>query len=201
MSWSFTQSMGLLGRGISQSQGHYLTKTQNKRKQTSISWVGFQLMFPVFWAAEDSSCLRPRGHCDRLPINQKLEIPLSFLQVTALKHNAHHRNKIHLTWFSLLPALLLLFSHLSCNGPQSAHRNETEEIFSWTPRLVIMAQALGNIHARHSQPNPFSVSFSAVCPNICPRRGGGLLAELKQHNYEASSRTASCSHSLLRIRR
>jgi hypothetical protein len=45
------QSVGLLGRGINQSQGPYLTQTRNKRKQTSIPWVGFEPRIPVFeWA-------------------------------------------------------------------------------------------------------------------------------------------------------
>jgi hypothetical protein len=36
VSQPFTQSVGLLGRGISPSQGCYLTQTQNKRTQTSM---------------------------------------------------------------------------------------------------------------------------------------------------------------------
>jgi hypothetical protein len=47
----YTQSVGLLGRGISPSQGRYLhrtTQTQNKRTQTSMPRVGFELTIPVF---------------------------------------------------------------------------------------------------------------------------------------------------------
>jgi hypothetical protein len=57
------QSVGLLGRGISPSQGRYLTKHRintdrlpchqwdsNPRSQCS--------------SEQDISCLRPRGHCD-----------------------------------------------------------------------------------------------------------------------------------------
>jgi hypothetical protein len=50
-SLSFTQSVGLLGRIISQSQGRYLyrtTQTQNKRTQTSMPRVGFEPTIPVF---------------------------------------------------------------------------------------------------------------------------------------------------------
>jgi hypothetical protein len=70
VSYSYTQSVGLLGRGISPSQGRYLhteqpIQTQNKRTQTFMSWVGFAPTTPVF-VNEDSSCLRPRGHFDRL---------------------------------------------------------------------------------------------------------------------------------------
>jgi hypothetical protein len=56
-------------------------------------------------------------------------------------------------------------------------------------------QALGDIDARNSQPNPFSVSFSSVCPNICPR-WESLLTELEATRL---CRTASCCLSLLRI--
>jgi hypothetical protein len=45
------QSVGLLGKGISQTQGHYLhrrTQTQNKRRQTSMSWMGFEPTIPEF---------------------------------------------------------------------------------------------------------------------------------------------------------
>jgi hypothetical protein len=60
------QTVGLLGRGISLTQGRYLrrtTPTQNKRRKTYMYWVGVEHMIPVF---EDISCLRPLGHGDRL---------------------------------------------------------------------------------------------------------------------------------------
>jgi hypothetical protein len=44
-----------LGWGISPSQGcflHRTTQTQNKRRQTSISWVGFEPTIPVFERAK-----------------------------------------------------------------------------------------------------------------------------------------------------
>jgi hypothetical protein len=46
------QSVGLLGRGISPSQGHYVTQTQNKHKQTLMPWVGFEHTIPVFERAK-----------------------------------------------------------------------------------------------------------------------------------------------------
>jgi hypothetical protein len=61
------QSVGLLGRGINPTQGRYLhrtTQTQNKRRQTSMTWVGFEPTIPVR-TGEDISCLRPRGQYDR----------------------------------------------------------------------------------------------------------------------------------------
>jgi hypothetical protein len=48
-------SVGLLGRGISSSQGRYLhrtTQAQNKRRQTSMPWVGFEPMIPAFERAK-----------------------------------------------------------------------------------------------------------------------------------------------------
>jgi hypothetical protein len=47
----YTQSVGLLGRGISPSQGRYLRRTtqaQNKRTQASMPLVGFEPTIPVF---------------------------------------------------------------------------------------------------------------------------------------------------------
>jgi hypothetical protein len=41
-------SVGTLGRGISPFQSRYLTQTQNKHKQTSIPWIGFEPTIPVF---------------------------------------------------------------------------------------------------------------------------------------------------------
>jgi hypothetical protein len=69
-SLSYTQLVGLLGRGINPSQGHYLTQTQNKRTQTSMLRVGFEPTTPCARAGEEGSCLRPRGHCGRLRYSQ-----------------------------------------------------------------------------------------------------------------------------------
>jgi hypothetical protein len=49
------QSVGLLGRGISTLQGRYLhrtAQTQNKSRQTSMPWMGFELTIPVFEQAK-----------------------------------------------------------------------------------------------------------------------------------------------------
>jgi hypothetical protein len=53
-----------LGRGISPSQGRYLTK-QNKRRQTAIALSGIGTHDPSVRGRKDISCLRPHGHCDR----------------------------------------------------------------------------------------------------------------------------------------
>jgi hypothetical protein len=44
---------------------HRTTETQNKRTRTSMPQAGLE---PTIPASEDSSCIRPRGHCDRLKI-------------------------------------------------------------------------------------------------------------------------------------
>jgi hypothetical protein len=58
------QLVRLLGQGISPSQGRYLTQTQNKHKQISMSWVGFEPMIPVFERTETFRAL-DRDHHDR----------------------------------------------------------------------------------------------------------------------------------------
>jgi hypothetical protein len=69
VSWSFTQSVGLLGRGISPSQGRYLhtqDSTNTELTHTDINASrGIRTHDPSVSAGEDSSCLRPRGHYDR----------------------------------------------------------------------------------------------------------------------------------------
>jgi hypothetical protein len=68
VSLSYTQSVGLLGRGISPSQGHYLYTEHTHRinAHTDIhALCGIRTHDPSVQASEDSSCLRPRGHCDR----------------------------------------------------------------------------------------------------------------------------------------
>jgi hypothetical protein len=69
ISWSCTQSVGLLGRWISSSQGLYLHTDQHKHginaQNTDIhalSWI--RTHDPSVRASKDSLCLRPRGHCD-----------------------------------------------------------------------------------------------------------------------------------------
>jgi hypothetical protein len=47
----FTRSVGLLGRGISQSQGRYL-HTQNSTNTESMPQVGFEHTIPVFELAK-----------------------------------------------------------------------------------------------------------------------------------------------------
>jgi hypothetical protein len=67
------QSVGLLGRGISPSQGRYLHRTTQKHKinahNTDIHALsGIRTHDPSVRAGEHVSYLRPAGHCDRLLI-------------------------------------------------------------------------------------------------------------------------------------
>jgi hypothetical protein len=62
------QSVGLLGRGISTSQGRYLHK---HRINADIHvWSAIRTHDLSVRTSEDSSCLRPRGPCDYPPANR-----------------------------------------------------------------------------------------------------------------------------------
>jgi hypothetical protein len=65
----FTQTVRLLGCGISSSQGRYLHTGQHKHRikaHTDIQALsGIGTHDSNVRASEDSSCVRPRGHCDR----------------------------------------------------------------------------------------------------------------------------------------
>jgi hypothetical protein len=63
----FGHLVGLFGRGINPSQGHYLHRTaQHRKTRTHIhASSGFRTQDPSVRAVEDRTCLRPRGHCDR----------------------------------------------------------------------------------------------------------------------------------------
>jgi hypothetical protein len=54
------QSVGLLGRGISPSQGRYLYKHRINTNIHALSGIRTHVR-----RGEDDSCFRPRGHCDR----------------------------------------------------------------------------------------------------------------------------------------
>jgi hypothetical protein len=73
----FTQTVGLLGRVISPSQGLYLNKGQHKHRITLTTDIytlrGIRTHDSSVQAREDSSCLRPRGHCARRRISHCLQ--------------------------------------------------------------------------------------------------------------------------------
>jgi hypothetical protein len=63
-----TQTVGLLGRGISLTQDRCLHtgqhNTQNKRDTKIRVSIGIRTHDPSVRASEDSPCLRSCGHCD-----------------------------------------------------------------------------------------------------------------------------------------
>jgi hypothetical protein len=68
----YTESVGLLGRGISPSQGRYAHTEQHKHRINTINTdiqalSGFRIHDPSVRAGDDGSCLRlrPSGQCDR----------------------------------------------------------------------------------------------------------------------------------------
>jgi hypothetical protein len=85
------QTVGLLGRGMSLTKGHYLyrtTKTQNERRQTCMH-------DPCVRVGEDISCLRPRGHCDR----QWVRITARNCNFTVLKSGFSQRERDYFLGF------------------------------------------------------------------------------------------------------
>jgi hypothetical protein len=70
----FSQTIELLGRVISPSQGRYLNTGQHKHRINAYTHAhtyvhalsGIRTHDPSVRASEDSSCLRPRSYCDRL---------------------------------------------------------------------------------------------------------------------------------------
>jgi hypothetical protein len=75
VSYSYTQSVGLHGLGISPSQGRYLHTEQHKHRiDVDIhASSGIRTHGPSVRVGEGRSCLRPRGHCDRQILNCTLK--------------------------------------------------------------------------------------------------------------------------------
>jgi hypothetical protein len=88
----FSETVGLLERMISPSQGRCLTLTQNKRIHTPNNHAlsGIRTHDPSVRASEDSSCLRLRGYCDRLSMELYFFLIKCFRWlfdvITCLKH-------------------------------------------------------------------------------------------------------------------
>jgi hypothetical protein len=67
VSSSYTQSVGLLERGVSPSQGRYLYSTTQTQNNADIrAWSGIRTQDPSVGPGENILCLRPHGHCDRI---------------------------------------------------------------------------------------------------------------------------------------
>jgi hypothetical protein len=94
----FTQTVGLLGRVISPSQGLYLNTGQHKHRinaHTDIHVLsGIRIHDPSFRTSENSSCLRPRGHCVRPKLKSVKEF-LHMKTVTEICHWKFNRNYEH----------------------------------------------------------------------------------------------------------
>jgi hypothetical protein len=69
----FTQTVGLLGRVLSPSQGRYLHTGQLKHRVKAHTDIhassGIRIHDPSVLASEGSSCPRPRAYCDRVSDN------------------------------------------------------------------------------------------------------------------------------------
>jgi hypothetical protein len=65
----YTQSVGLLGWGISPSKGRYLHTEQHRHRINAHRNIhassGIRTYDPSVRVSEDDLCLRPRGHCNR----------------------------------------------------------------------------------------------------------------------------------------
>jgi hypothetical protein len=64
----YTQSVGLLRRGTSPSQGRYIHIERHKHRINAYRYPtssGIRTQYPSFRVGEDSSCFRPHGHFDR----------------------------------------------------------------------------------------------------------------------------------------
>jgi hypothetical protein len=74
----FTQTVGLLGRVISPSQGRYLHTRQHKHRMDAHTNIralsGIRTHNPSVRANEDSSCLRPHGHSHRQNLKYHTEL-------------------------------------------------------------------------------------------------------------------------------
>jgi hypothetical protein len=98
------ETVWLLGRGISPTQGRYLHTGQHKHRiitythQTSMPCVGFDPHDPSFWASEDSSCLRSLDNCDRQLCTCCVYVP----KCTGKLIPCNHRIRISFIIYSVL---------------------------------------------------------------------------------------------------
>jgi hypothetical protein len=86
----FTQTVGLLERVISPSQGRYLHTRQHKHRinaHTDIHALSRIRTHDSVRASEDNSCLRPPGHCDRPVYKYQLEFTESVYCLSKHKYS------------------------------------------------------------------------------------------------------------------
>jgi hypothetical protein len=96
------QSVGLLGWGISLTQGRYLhrtTQTLNKCRQTSMPWMGFKLMIPAFeqaktfHASDHTAIVIGLQPCSQLKVNQHYRGTCCLLLQGWRMHQARNHHK------------------------------------------------------------------------------------------------------------
>jgi hypothetical protein len=125
----FSQTVGVLGRLISPSQGRYLNiglQKQNKRIHTPNIHVlcGIRTHDPSVRASEDSSCLRPRGYCDRHRNTDGL-VKYEGDSVNRSKMDTKRKTCVIRTWKNIYfstypPPTLKILSHRFTNASKPA---------------------------------------------------------------------------------
>jgi hypothetical protein len=114
------QTVRLLGRVMSPSQGRYLHRKM-KAKRKRIYPVGFEPTSPVVWVGEDISCFRPHGRCNRHISNSMVssykncQFIRCFVWVSNLLLTAREEH-----WFGVLN-----YSSLFCTGMPTESRNSS----------------------------------------------------------------------------
>jgi hypothetical protein len=81
----FWQTLGLFGRVISPSQGRYLNTRQHKHRINAYTDIhalsGIRTHDTSFRASEDSSCLRPRDHRERIVLQSNVGYVFSIISL------------------------------------------------------------------------------------------------------------------------
>jgi hypothetical protein len=117
VSWSFLQTVGLLGRGISQSQGRYLNTGQHKHRintythQTSMHFVEFEPTNPASERAKTVHSLDHSATVTGLEIATFLKLWINInLSDFSINGESVNRNYTYLTytswWIIILSTIL-----------------------------------------------------------------------------------------------
>jgi hypothetical protein len=127
------QSVGLLGRVISPSQGRYLTQTDIHALN------GTRTHGPSIRAAEDISCLRPRGHYDRhfasIRILKQVRLQCCFRSVGSIVPGPRHHNQ---SWFRVPPGHIFVLSGLLRVLKWDVHFDEGRADYCWSVTHPLM---------------------------------------------------------------
>jgi hypothetical protein len=119
------QSVGLLGRVISSSQGLYLNTGQQKHIHTPNihALCGIRIHDPGCRASEDGTCLRPLGNRDRLVGTYYLHIQGSGRCTLTMEAARSCETLVPVCWIKRRHALKTVVT--------SAHKSENDPIDSW----------------------------------------------------------------------